>query len=378
MKVGFHCDNFSLRGVTVATIAYAQAWETLGHESVLIKCDGQTPWILDREPPAQAGSLQIMRYEQSKQLNHIIEEAKIEALYVLTAGKRELRFQDLAAQLWVHAVFPAEIGDIYGDRYACISDWLARECFNHRIPFVPHSVDSLINAAARRPWREEHGIASDAIVIGSMGGKHSFDLDIARKGLKKALSSKKELYFVALNHQPFLDHERALFLPGTNHLDRKAAFVNGCDAMLHGRTQGETFGLACAEFTAAGKPVMAWRGAPERHHLEHFCPPSLVYSSASELCGMLKNFDPKHWDPSCIRHRCDAFRPEVVAPQFEKIFRADVEQLLGTRFRPTDRAQILKRRLERSIRARTSKLHQQKWDPMLTEIDPISGFPMEG
>ena len=378
MKVGFHCDSFSLRGVTVATLAYAQAWTTLGHESVLIKCDGYTPWILDRDPTDQAKELRILRYEQPGQLNDLIEAAGIEAVYVLTAGQRQARFENLAAPLWVHAVFPAKIGDIHGDRYACISDWLAKECFNHRVPFVPHSVAPLINEAARQPWREQHGIAADSIVIGSMGGNHTFDLGIARNGLKQALESKKDLYFVALNHKPFFKHDRALFLPGTDDLNLKAAFISGCDGMLHGRTQGETFGLACAEFTAAGKPVIAWRDAPERHHLEHFCPASLRYSSASELCDILQNFDPGYWDRGAVQNRCDAFRPEVIASQFERIFALDQASTSEPYFSPIDRALILKRRLQRSLRARMSKRHQQGWNPSYTAIDPASGFPVEG
>ena len=378
MKVGFHCDCFSLRGVTVATLAYARAWMTLGHESVLIKCDGQTPWIVDREPTDQAQGLQILRYEQPEQLNQLIKEAGIEALYVLTSGQRQARFQNRDARLWVHAVFPTQIGDIHGDRYVCISDWLAKECFNHRVPFVPHSVDSLINDTARQPWREQHGIAADAIVIGSMGGTHTFDLAIARNGLRKALESKHNLYFVALNHHSFFDHDRALFLPGTDNLGNKAAFISACDAMLHGRTQGETFGLACAEFTAAGKPVMAWRDAPERHHLEHFCPPSLRYSSASELCNILQDFDPRHWDRAALQRRCDAFRPEVIAPQFERVFSLDETHASAPHFSPIDRALIFKRRLQRSIRARLSQRQQQRWDPSRVAIDPASGFPVEG
>ena len=378
MKVGFHCDSFSLRGVTVATLAYARAWTTLGHESVLIKCDGYTPWILDREPTDQANQLRILRYEQPEQLNELIKDAGIEAVYVLTAGQHQTRFTNLAARLWVHAVFPAQIGDIHGDRYACISDWLAKECFNHRIPFVPHIVDSLINEAARQPWRELHGIPADAVVIGSMGGNHTFDLGIARNGLRRALESNKKLYFVALNHNPFCSHDRALFLPGTDDLGSKAAFISGCDAMLHGRTQGETFGLACAEFTAAGKPVMAWRDAPERHHLDHFCPPSLHYSSASDLCDMLHDFNPRHWDRGSLQRRCDPFRPEVIAPQFERIFALGQTSASEPHFSPVDRALILKRRVQRSLRARLSRRQQQGLDLSRTAIDPASGFPLEG
>ena len=378
MKVGFHCDSFSLRGVTVATLAYAQAWKTLGHESVVIKCDGQTPWILEQEPSEQARGLEIFRYKEPEQLNSLIQTAGIEALYVLTAGQRQARFDNLDAQLWVHAVFPAKISDIHGDRFTCISNWLTKECYNNLVPFVPHSVDHLINEEARQPWRQEHGIPADAIVIGSMGGNHTFDLDIARNGLKRALEKNSHLYFAALNHKPFLQHERALFLPGTNNLSIKSAFISGCDCMLHGRTQGETFGLACAEFTAAGKPVLAWSDAPERHHLEQFSPPSLQYSNESALFEMLNEFDPRCWDSADLQRKCEPFRAAAIATRFEQVFTSNKIRVSAIDFSSIDRALILKRRLHRSLRARISQRHIQECDLCHNAIDQASGFPVEG
>jgi hypothetical protein len=321
--------------------------------------------------------MQFVRYQQTERLNNLIEKAGIEAMYILTSGQAQTRFKKLVVPLWVHAVFPAKISDIHGDRYACISDWLTRESFNNKVPFVPHIVDILTNEEARNPWREKHGIGAKGIVIGSMGGSQTFDLGIAKEGLKRALENKKELYFVALNHKPFLNHERALFLPGTDDLNAKSAFISGCDAMLHGRTQGETFGLACAEFTAAGKPVLAWRHAPERHHLQHFCPPSLHYSTAAELKAKLQDFDPDEWDSTALQQRCNAFRPEVIAPQFERVFARNPAAATAPPFNPVDRTMIFKRRLQRSLRSRLSKSQQQGCDLRQIAIDPTSGFPIE-
>ena len=51
---------------------------------------------------------------------------------------------------------------------------------------------------------------------------------------------------------PFLGRPH---LPPTADVARLHAFIRSCDAMLHGRTGGETFGLACAEFSAFNRPV---------------------------------------------------------------------------------------------------------------------------
>ena len=43
----------------------------------------------------------------------------------------------------------------------------------------------------------------------------------------------------------------------------KEAFYRTCDAMLHARRDGETFGLAVAEFSVRNKPVIT-KGASKR------------------------------------------------------------------------------------------------------------------
>ncbi|MCP9830272.1 glycosyltransferase [Synechococcus sp. HJ21-Hayes] len=362
----------------MATLAYARLWQDqLDQDSVLIKCDGQTPWIVDRPAAGYAERLNILRYTHPSELPGVIAEAGLDALYVLTAGQAESRFAQLAIPLWVHAVFPSRISDIHGNRYACVSDWLAKEAFNGKIPAVPHIVDHTLSQEDGPAWRQLHGIPADAILIGSMGGSHTFDLAIARFGLQEALQRSNRLFFAALNHQPFIQHERALFLAGTDDRLAKATFIQACDAMLHGRTQGETFGLACAEFTAAGKPVLAWRHAPERHHLEHFCPPSLQYSTAGELCRKLLTLDPAAWSGTNLQIRCQPFRAEAVAPTFQTVFASGGCPSEPPHFGRIDKTLIFKRRLQRSLRARLSRRHQQPVDPTQIKFDPVSGFPME-
>ena len=71
MKVGFHCDSLSLRGVTVATLAYARMWgQELKQESVIIKSEGQTPWIQDHpNSKKRIEGLEVIRYKDPKQLD---------------------------------------------------------------------------------------------------------------------------------------------------------------------------------------------------------------------------------------------------------------------------------------------------------------------
>lgn len=369
MIVGFHLDEFSLRGVTVATVAYAKAWsEILGHKSILIKYDNYSNQRKEINQAWHSENLEIIRYNSNNQLDSILGSAGIEALYILCSGQKEERFSNLRVPIWIHAVFPSNIKDIHGDRYACISDWLTKESFNNRIPHVPHIVTRSKGYKSKEAWREEYNIKSDAVVVGSLGGRDSFDLKLAQTGLFDALKCNKNLYFIALNHRKFINHERALFLPGTDDQEIKSGFINSCDAMLHGRAQGETFGLACAEFAAAGKPILAWEHAPERHHLEHFCQRKLRYTTAKELSKKILAFDPEEWNQAEIKKSIRKFDSVKVANLFDQVFAKPHQSKNGPYFSATDKALILKRRAIRSLRSRFSHLCKEDATSTNTQI----------
>ena len=369
MIVGFHLDEFSLRGVTVATVAYAKAWsEILGNKSILIKYDNYLNQRKEINQTWHSENLAMIRYNSKNQLDSILRSAGIEALYVLCSGKKEERFTNLRFPIWIHAVFPSRIKDIHGRRYACISEWLTKESFNKRIPYVPHIVNTSEEHKSKEAWREENKIKSDAIVIGSLGGRDSFDLKLAQIGLFNALQCNKNLYFIALNHREFINHERALFMLGTDDEAIKHGFINCCDVMLHGRAQGETFGLACAEFAAAGKPILAWEHAPERHHLEHFCQKKLRYTTAKELSKKLLAFYPGEWNQAEIKKTVRKFDSLKVANLFEQVFAKPHQPINEPYFSAIDKALILKRRAIRSLRSRFSHLCQETPNSANTEI----------
>lgn len=369
MKVGFHLDEFSLRGVTVATVAYAKAWsEILGNKSILIKYDNYLNQRKEINQTWHSENLAMIRYNSKNQLDSILRSAGIEALYVLCSGQKEERFTNLSVPIWIHAVFPSRIKDIHGRRYACISEWLTKESFNKRIPYVPHIVNTSEEHKSKEAWREENKIKSDAIVIGSLGGRNSFDLKLAQIGLFNALQCNKNLYFIALNHREFINHERALFMLGTDDQAIKHGFINCCDVMLHGRAQGETFGLACAEFAAAGKPILAWEHAPERHHLEHFCQKKLRYTTAKELSKKLLAFYPGEWNQTEIKKTVRKFDSLKVANLFEQVFAKPHQPINEPYFSAIDKALILKRRAIRSLRSRFSLLCQETPNSANTEI----------
>ena len=92
--------------------------------------------------------------------------------------------------------------------------------------------------------------------------------------------------------------------------------------MIHARSDGETFGLAIAEFSALNRPVFT---SSEHHdsnrarmHLDTLGSRALTYSSEDMLVTRLLDFDRE--DARSKEWNCyEAFEPEAVMATFERL-----------------------------------------------------------
>jgi len=102
---------------------------------------------------------------------------------------------------------------------------------------------------------------------------------------------------------------------------RKRAYLESCDAMIHGRKRGETFGLSCMEFAVAGKKVLTFSGSPETAHLELLGKAAFEYSDADTLFPCL-GLPRDHYrlEPGQVQELSDRFGSAQVMKQFQKVF----------------------------------------------------------
>jgi glycosyltransferase involved in cell wall biosynthesis len=160
--------------------------------------------------------------------------------------------------------------------------------------FVPHLVGK---GSAKGNLRKELGILSTARVFGRHGGADTFDIPFVQKLVGRHAKAHPSDHFIFLNTREFLppaDRPANIhFLAGTADPDRKAAFLESCDAMLHARSNGETFGLAVGEFAVRGKPVITYGKSRERAHLEMLGREALVYQNEQDLRAILGGFVPR-------------------------------------------------------------------------------------
>ena len=109
-------------------------------------------------------------------------------------------------------------------------------------------------------------INQNQIVFGCHGGESSFDLKFTHDVIKKIVNIKKNITFLFLNINKFYSHPRVKFLKGTSDEIYKKKFLNTCDAMIYGRSLGESFGLACAEFAVLNKSIISYRYNRHKNH----------------------------------------------------------------------------------------------------------------
>jgi hypothetical protein len=123
-----------------------------------------------------------------------------------------------------------------------------------------------------------------------------------------------------MNFAPFAQHERLIFLPGNSDMQYKMRFINTADGMIHARGIGESFGLACGEFSIKNKPVMTYAMSPQRSHIEILGDKALLYKGRNDLEVLLMDFNQqvqhqKNWDAYS-----KDFASIAIMPKFEEVF----------------------------------------------------------
>ena len=289
MKIAFHSHGLTLRGSEVALFDYAAHCQTLlGHQSVIAVRERKN---LADSPIFQIWSkeLHCLVYKNKKDLAEQLRQQQVEALYQIKPG-RDDNFVIPGVRNCIHAMFPES--EFHGDVYAYVSPWLSRVMTGRPDRFVPHLVPKL---DSKTNLRKTLGIPDYARVFGRHGGWDTFNIPFVQKAVARHARQNPGDHFVFLNTEPIRGTERLSnvhYLQATVDPVEKAKFIATCDAMLHARWHGETFGLAVGEFAVLGKPVITFSESRERAHLEMLGNQALLYRNGRQLADILKEFVP--------------------------------------------------------------------------------------
>ena len=103
-----------------------------------------------------------------------------------------------------------------------------------------------------------------------------------------------------MNTEPFMEPSKnVIFLEGSRNLYKKRKFINTCDAMLHAREDGETFGAAIGEFALCNKNIITCNNNVisrfhcnnnEDQHIRILGDQCITYENSDHLTHILENF----------------------------------------------------------------------------------------
>jgi hypothetical protein len=287
MKVTFHSRLLTERGSEGAMLDYARLNRSvLGNESIL--CLPNNPEFVEHPIFKKwQEEFPILLYRSKHELGRKLEKEGVAVLYLTKPGPWD-GFLVPGIKNCIHAQFLCD--EFHGDAYAYLSPWMSRVMTGREDSYVPFFVPRLESGENLRTRLK---IPATAKVFGRHGGWDTFNIPFVRRAVAEHALRHPGDHFVFLNTDP-IPGTRGLtnvhYLPGTVDMEEKARFLATCDAMLHARWHGETFGLAVAEFAVLGKPVFTFGGSRERAHLELLGDCGRVYESQAQLEKMLANF----------------------------------------------------------------------------------------
>jgi len=323
VKVAFLQELLCIRGSSVAMYDYADYNEKLLCNESLI--------LLPEEGIKRSDPLGILKFTtrfnvitfRMENLEKILEEQKVDVLYVIKYGKKDNLFSTRVKTV-VHCVF--DMSEPHGDVYAGVSKEVA-EKFNRRL-YVPHMIGLIPPSkeeqqVLRFSSRKELNIPEDSIVFGRYGGEDTFNIDFCWEIISLILTERKDVFFLFINTPKRIEHERVKYLDKVITSFEKNKFISMCDAYLECGTMGHSFGLAIGEFSVNNKQIIAYEEKNPKGkfwndaHLKILKDKGLYYSDPLEFYRILMNFKrSENVDLNCYSD----YSPVKVMEIFERVF----------------------------------------------------------
>lgn len=314
--IGFLSNKLTLRGTEIAMYDYADFNETLlKNKSIIISRDyNQISHEFDVSLDAYNkfhSRFTVEYYATQQDIDAIVEKHGLTHLYIIKGGNFDGLTSTKCKNL-IHCVFTTT--QEHGEVYSVVSEDVNR-LFGTKYPAVPHMIR---NHDTKEDLIESLSIPKNAIVFGRYGGVESFDIHFVHDAVRNILNEREDVYFLFMNTNQFHHHPRIIYLQGTTDMEYKRKFINTCDALLHARTGGETFGLTCGEFAVELKPVITYSGSRERNHLNILGDKAVLYHDYDSVYNILLNF--QKGDNNMESNGYLEYNPENIMRIFDEIY----------------------------------------------------------
>lgn len=315
VKIAFHDNQLCERGTTVSLYDYAYYNKHyLGNESIILYNPNHTIKSVDSVIEKFKKQFKVYTYTNwNTEANKILKEECCDMLYMQKAGDWDGKMADpKICKTIIHCVFNTNRphGHVYGRISNCFGD--------NKWPVVNYMVNL---PDVEGDMRKELGIPETATVFGRIGGMDQFNISTVHKAIDKLTDENPNVYFFLVNTEKFCKEKKNIIHYGKIiDLKKKVKFINSCDAMIHARKMGETFGAAVSEFSIKNKPIITCKGF-DNAHLDILKDKVIIYNSNNmeEIYNIFKNFDRdesknKDWNAY------SDYSPEKVMDTFNEIF----------------------------------------------------------
>ena len=320
-KIGFLSNKLTLGGTEIAMYDYAHFNEIiLGNKSIIIsrRYEDVKDEINTNKKAYDKFSLRfhIEYYNTQEHIDNIVERNQLTHLYIIKYGIWDGIITTKCKNL-IHCVFKSV--HPHGEVYSVISDEVNRiSGTNYSV--VPHMI---YNEIYHDDLREILNISKEALVFGRYGSLYTFDISFVHETIKKIVNERSDIYFIFMNTEIFYNHSNIIYLEGTTDMKIKRAFINTCDAMIHARFGGETFGLACGEFAILNKPIITFSQSEEKNHINILGNKAILYENERELYEIFSTFYKEKYDMK--NNGYFYYTPENVMHIFKEVY-LDEEQ----------------------------------------------------
>ena len=247
-------------------------------------------------------------------VNRFLIEKAVDVAYVPTQGlAREASDIPTGVPTITHCVF--ENGNKGGTIQTAISPFVAKNVCR----VLPNPIH--VDLENTDDMRKTLGIPEDAIVFGRYGGYDTFNIKYTHDVICKYATEHPNTYFLFMNTRVFTPSNASfpniIFLPPSRDVVVKSRFIRTCDAMLHARIDGESFGMAVGEFAVFKKPILTTTSGATAH-LHYLQEHAILFYDASSLATALSNFQRGTIVPKTLY---DEYLAEKVIIEFEQLIK---------------------------------------------------------
>ena len=310
VKIAFWDNQLCERGTTVALYDYAYYNKyLLNNESIIIYNTTRPENDYDVIEKFKK-EFEVYGVSNFMYADDILKKTKCDILYIIKAGENEGQISKIIKTV-VHCVF--NCNQPHGDIYASIAPWVHNN--NNKYPYVPHMIKLPDND---NNLRKNLNIPEDATVYGRHGGYEQFDIPYVHNIVYNVAKNFSNIYFIFVNTKKFCpDLPNIIHIDKIIDLNKKVEFINTCDAMMCGRSDGEVFSLSQGEFSFKNKPIITTRIGYEGD--VHLLGNKAIWYDNTNLYNILISFnriEAKNYDWNAYKE----YTPEKVMKKFKEVF----------------------------------------------------------